>query len=92
MEIDSGEDDIERLIKSINIETPDIKELEKHISFIEWLKGCDEEKILNALNGYVFPALEIVLPAVGVSEVFINNFYKAKFLVELFEKWKENNA
>lgn len=89
------QDNLELLINSIenSTVTPTAVEIEKHSRFLTWLTD-DGDNIIHKINKYIEPTLEIALPIMTsglVSKSTAEQFYKLKFVFDLYKKWEESH-
>lgn len=79
-----------------NVTVPTTEKVEQHVKFLTWLHSLNSEKILDCASNFVIPAIEVALPLVGVNvgKPQLEVFYKMKYLLGLYETWKqhENNG
>lgn len=91
---DEVPDNLEILINSIqnSIVTPTAIEVEHHNKFLTWLHSIDFNGLHDSIDKYVVPALNIALPLLTsgtVSPNTVKDFYRFKFIFDLYKQWDE---
>jgi RNase H-fold protein (predicted Holliday junction resolvase) len=87
-------DNLENLVNTIqnSTVTPTAVEIEHHNNFLTWLHSIDFNKLHDSIDKYVVPALDIALPLLTdgtVSPKTVKDFYRFKFIFDLYKQWDE---